>query len=252
MDHQRHTMQQAPKYKGPSRTMPDTAEKKGNHKIGISAKRASPVSSQRNIDIVPQKTRECHMPPSPKILNIQSLIGGVEVERELDIKQQCCTDRHICITRKIKVKLKSVAQRGCPCFKKIEYRCRVKTGSSPLGKTVCDHHFLEQSKRKDKETGSDMPIIFDGIPFRSKLRHHLSVMHDRPCDKLRKESDKKGIVQKIVLFRLPPIGIHQISDLLKRKKGDRQRKRQMKQGNRCAKKEIKILNQKIRIFEIPQ
>ncbi|GAA7469920.1 hypothetical protein HpBHB49_03240 [Helicobacter pylori] len=48
------------------------------------------------------------MPPPPKILDIQSLIGAIKIDREFDIKKEGNAYSHIAITAKIKIQLERI------------------------------------------------------------------------------------------------------------------------------------------------
>ena len=54
MDHQRHAMQPAPQDEGAAGSVPETAEKHGDHQIAHGQPASEPVAAERNIQIIPQ------------------------------------------------------------------------------------------------------------------------------------------------------------------------------------------------------
>ena len=90
------------------------------------------------------------------------------------------------------------------------------------------------------------------ISFITKLPNQLVMIHNRSRNQLRKESHIRCILQKIVLFALPAIGINHIRELLKRIKTNAKRQHQPQKSIVCLKPRIDIFNKKVIVFVIKQ
>ena len=86
--------------------MPESSEQKGQEKVQASPHAPLLIPPERDIDIIPQKSRERDMPTSPEILDALGFIRREEIDRQVNVKTQGSSDCHINIAAKIEIELK--------------------------------------------------------------------------------------------------------------------------------------------------
>lgn len=98
-------MQEPPQDEQPTRTVPETTEQKSNNDISDRNPEAFPVAAKWNVDIISKKMAERNMPASPEIADAYGSVGFIEILRQMDVEQQCYSNRHIGIAAEIIVDL---------------------------------------------------------------------------------------------------------------------------------------------------
>ena len=192
------------------------------------------------------------MPAPPEILNVQRQIRRVEILRDPDVHDPRRADGHVRISREVKIELNRIAQACCPC-RQARQACGIgKTLIGPNSKGICDRNLLEQPESQEKEACIDVFPIQKGVLEPRELGHHVPMMDNRSGDELGKESDKQGVVEKIIFFGLAMIAVHQVSDLLECEKADAQGQRDSRHRNGSTQHCVHVLHKEIRILEIPK
>ena len=88
---------------------------------------------------------------------------------------------------------------------------------------------------------------FGQIP---ELGDDLAVQHDGTGHQLGKEGDKEGVLVEGVALGLPPVGVHQIGELLEGEEADAQRQHDVAQGEGLAEHRIDIFEEKVKVFVV--
>ena len=120
MNNHCETVERSPDNKRPVGTVPDAADKERQKKVNAGTRKRTTTAAERYVDVIFQPSRKCHVPAAPKLLNIQCLIGGVEVFRQTDTENQAASDCHVGITAEIEVQLQRVSQNGHPRAEKLQ------------------------------------------------------------------------------------------------------------------------------------
>src|SRR2546430_12818340 len=76
-------MESSPDEEGPGRTVPDAGNEEGQKQIPVHVEGAVFVSSERNIDIVPEPGRKADVPARPEIAQPGGEVGIVEVQNQM-------------------------------------------------------------------------------------------------------------------------------------------------------------------------
>ena len=85
--------------------MPDTGQEEYDEEIDISSDLSLTVTTQGNVDIITEPGTQGDVPSSPEFTDTVATVRIVEVLLELETEHLAETDRHIRITREIKVDL---------------------------------------------------------------------------------------------------------------------------------------------------
>ena len=70
------------------------------------------VAVKRNVDILGEETSQCFMPAIPEFRNGNCFVGGVKIDRQIDVHHFAKADSHIAITAEVKINLNGISQRG--------------------------------------------------------------------------------------------------------------------------------------------
>src|SRR5258705_923383 len=95
VDHEINAVKRAPHDEGPAGTVPQATEQHRHKEIEITPYLSSAIPAQRYIKIISQKCRQRHMPASPKLNDVQSLVGRVEIHRQFDVEAKRQPDCHV-------------------------------------------------------------------------------------------------------------------------------------------------------------
>src|SRR5574337_685219 len=86
----------------------------GKKQIAIGAEAPMAISTQRDVEIVPQPSRQRHVPAMPELGGIAAYVREAKVEGQFDAKHACKAKCHFAITGEIEIDLHSESQRRNP------------------------------------------------------------------------------------------------------------------------------------------
>src|SRR3712207_1167917 len=101
MRDEKNAMISIPNDEVPAGPVPEATKQHGEHEVPIRHECAFTVTSERDVQVVPQPFRERHVPPPPKVGYARSQIRTHEVKRKLNAEQLGASSRYVRITRKI-------------------------------------------------------------------------------------------------------------------------------------------------------
>ncbi len=235
--------------------MPEPAQQHGKHEVNVSPSRSRAVPTERDIDVIPEKSGQRHVPATPELSDIGGLVGRIEVQWQAHPKKPCAPDGHVRVTGEIKIELHRVGERAAPrdketrflpCLRCGEHRRRV------LRHSIGKHHLLEQAYREEAAADAEIRELRPHRIPRQELRQHLAVVNDRPGDKLRKERNEQRIVRRLVLRRQPSASIDDVGDLLEREKRDGQREHDRGQRQSRTRHDVDVFDREPRVLEVSQ
>ncbi len=96
--------------------MPQTADNKSYHNIQRTPETGTPVSAQRNVNVVAEPCGKADVPSRPEFADVTRKIGIVEILHEVETQQGCQPDGNVGIAGKIAKYLdgkKNRTQRQC-------------------------------------------------------------------------------------------------------------------------------------------
>ena len=94
-----------PSNEGPIGSVPKTAQKENNESVPNYFCLAHSAAAQRNINIIPEPSRQRDVPTAPKLRNITAEIRHVEVPHQLNAEQFGRAYGNVGITREVAVDL---------------------------------------------------------------------------------------------------------------------------------------------------
>src|ERR1700761_8633243 len=97
----------APDDISPRRPVPDAAEQHGQKQIHVAAKLPMPISAKRDVDVIAQEARKCHVPAAPEIDQARGFVRRVEILRIAHVEEQSETDRHVAVAGEIRIELET-------------------------------------------------------------------------------------------------------------------------------------------------
>jgi len=103
-----------PEHEGPGGAVPQAAEEHDGHQVDEGATPTAAVASQGDIQIIPQPGRQADVPPSPELGDAAGQIGESEILHEAEAHHQTQTDRHVGVSREVKVDLNGVGRGSQP------------------------------------------------------------------------------------------------------------------------------------------
>ena len=121
-------VKRAPQHEHPACAVPESAQYEGCHEVQVDPRRGATIAAERDIEVIAQVAAERHMPPAPEILDVQRLVGRIEIDRQPDVEQERSPDRHVTIAAEIEIELERVGEAGRPGAEKIK---RVSPPSNP-------------------------------------------------------------------------------------------------------------------------
>ncbi len=102
-----HTMQPSPDNKCPICTVPEAADQKDDHQVGVPAPFGNAVATERDIKIILEPAGERYMPALPEFRNIFGKIGALKIIHEVIPHHLGCADSDIGISGKVTIDLES-------------------------------------------------------------------------------------------------------------------------------------------------
>ena len=129
------------------------------------------------------------MPAAPEINDVDGLVRGIEIDRQLDAEHKAQANGHVAVAREIKIDLKGVGQRGHPGVQhvhKIPVRNRVEHWICKHAQVIRQRGLLEQPYRKNCHAPVKV-IKGHADQHRAELGDEIVVVHNWPGDELRKK-----------------------------------------------------------------
>ena len=195
------------------------------------------------------------MPASPELDDVDGLVRRMKVERQRNAKQARQPDRHVGITREIKIELEGIGQRTAPglqCGQRDTRRSRIKHRPRISAHRIGQHHFLEQADGENRQANGGVFII-EAVGFgTAELRHHLGVMQHRPGDQVREVGDEQAVMHEVVFAHLAEINIGEKRNLREGEKRNAQRQDDFTERQAGAAQVVETAEKKIRILEVSE
>ena len=141
-------MERAPNDEGPSRAVPDAGNEKSNEKISIRAQQAAAVSAQRDIDVIPEPTRETDVPARPEFTQASRQIGVVEIKDEIEPHQLGDSPGHVGVAAEIEKYLPSEGDRSSQQSRGAKRFWIVVDTLHIKGEVIRQRQFLEQTHQE--------------------------------------------------------------------------------------------------------
>ena len=82
------------------------------------------------------------MPALPKLNNICSLVGGIEIDRQPNVEQQRNTGSHVAVTRKVEVYLDRIGQNCQGRLQRIQSADILIAKCNNLAKKIGNYHLF--------------------------------------------------------------------------------------------------------------
>ncbi len=217
MRHQCKAVHAAPSHEVETRTMPKSAKKHGYKQIEILAYLSPTVAAQRYIDIIAYPCRQRNVPTSPKVGNARTVVGRIEVQREVETQQQGYADSHIAIAAEIAINLQSVAIDAQQIFY-TAIKCGIIKYAIHEVQTdiIADNRLLEQSYHNEIHPAREH-VVRDNNGL-SYLWSEVCRPYNRPCNQLGEERNIESIVEyRWQRFQRTAVHIDSIAETLKGK-----------------------------------
>ncbi len=243
---------QPPEHKIPACTMPQSGQRPYQKHVNHHTEASLAVAPERNIDILPEKPAKRHMPVSPKLRDRFDHIRAVKVFRQVKAHHPAKPDRHQRVSPKIKINLKGVSKSSHPGNRRGKICIANPLHLIPENRNfICQQHLCAQPKAKDFQPMFDL-LQCDFAPC--QFRRYFLILHDRPCDQLRKHAHIRRKFQKRSrMLHFAAVNITNIRHDLKSIKTDSKRQRQSQQRQRLLMQDqIHILREKIKVFKQKQ
>src|SRR5579862_7155239 len=219
MNGQINPVQRAPRYKSPRRPMPQPAEKHRDEQIQVRAKRALPISAQRNVQVIAQPRRKTDVPAPPELRDVCRKVRMLKILDQFKAHEPRQPASHVAVACKVRINLKrktiqTEQQRPAPAqFRMIENIFR--QGTQRVG----HDYFAKQAGHKQRQ--SFRPTLIRHAPRALKLRHLPRRAPDRPRYKLwKKRNENRKILKAPRGFDVPAINVGDVTDLVKRVETD--------------------------------
>src|SRR5688572_24254928 len=87
------TMEQSPKDKVPTRSMPQSAQKEYGNQVEIVAGGRTTVTTQRNVEVITEPGGQRNMPAAPEFFNRLGDVGIIEIFQEMEAEHSSEPDR---------------------------------------------------------------------------------------------------------------------------------------------------------------
>jgi hypothetical protein len=164
MDDKSQTVQSAPNDKIPGGAMPEAAEQHRQHQVAPGEPFRTAISTERDVEIVPQPGAERNVPASPEIGNVRREVGKIEVDRELVAQQARARYGHVGVSAEIAVDLHRVKEHADPRAVDVEL---VRSGEEFINNrrnTFRDARFFDKADEEKRQATAHIDIRPD--PFR--------------------------------------------------------------------------------------
>ena len=154
------------------------------------------VSSERDIQIRLQPTRERNVPSLPEVAAILRFIRRIEVCRKAKAHHQRQTDSDVGITGKVRIDLQRIDEQ---CHKILETREQLWIVEHPVYEVYCkiitQYHLLEKTVENPEYGYAEHASTEEVLSV--KLRDKIACLDDRSCHQLREEADIETKVKQI-------------------------------------------------------
>ncbi len=230
--------------------MPDAAAQKDNHDIEVSAQLPFSVSAQRNIEVAGKKTGQGDMPFVPELRDIRSLIGGKEVDGNLDTEHKAKAARHVAVAAKVQIYLERIEYDNKKGIQTIQRHIILEAPSGGNAEGIGKQNLFTQPQHKQAKPHVKIFIIKMFAGNILKLGQHFLMADNGTGNQLRKKGNKERVVRNSLPGNGAMSRICQKSNLLKGKKANAERKKDARKGKARVKKLINIFQKKIKVFEV--
>ena len=137
--------------------MPEAGHEKRHHRCYVVIPPFAVLLINGAENIIAQESGQCHMPPSPVILEISCLVRGIKVVRNHDVEHHSKSDRHVRVTGKVKVIRNGILNRVIPRTDHRQIVVNISKKRLCIGRQrICQQNFFCAADRKEKQTGRHM------------------------------------------------------------------------------------------------
>ena len=136
-------VQAAPYQEGPVGAMPQAADQKCNHQIGIPAGNAPAVAPQGNVHIIPEPAGKAHMPAGPQLFHTGRQKGLAEIFGQAKPQHLPHAQNNVGISRKIGIELEGVQDGGKDQLAPVKRSRICKSGIDDHSRTIRNRQLFE-------------------------------------------------------------------------------------------------------------
>ncbi len=248
-------VESSPEQECPTGAVPQATDQHGRHQAQMGGDhRAAPGQGQRHVDVVAKVSRQRHVPKVPELDDAGGLVGGGEVQGQIDPEHQGQPHRHVGIRGEIEVELEGVAKGTHPRVESGEASHSLRIGIEDRASDG-PHHVGEDDLLREPDAEQGKP---GGHPVRpqgtapAKLRNHLVMVEDRPGDEVGEVGDEREVLKEVGLVGRPGIGVDQERDLSEREEGDPERKEDLEGRNRETEGRVQVQDEEVGVLVVPQ
>ena len=135
-------VEQPPQDEGPGGPVPQATDQEGKEQIPVGSEFTVSAAPQGEVDIALQGPAQGDVPPPPEFRDAFGLVGGAEVEGQVDVKEFPQAHGHIGIAAEIEVHLEGVGKGGGPGGAEAQrLGCKARIGKE--GQSVRYHSLFE-------------------------------------------------------------------------------------------------------------
>ena len=167
------------------------------------------------------------MPSVPEVCDRNSLVGRIEVDRQIQVQHPGDTKRHITVARKVEIDLQGIAQHHEDRTEGIQLRNIGIAYRNNLGKGIGDQYLFRKTKGKSiqplSKVGKQYLFTFRIL----KLGDQLAVVYDRTGGDAWEKGNIGQIIRKTIPITFFPIAVYGIGDLLEGIKADTERQKKL-------------------------
>ena len=233
----------APRHERPARAVPETTEEHGQEEVPVRAPRPSAISTERDVEIVPEPARERHVPAAPKFRDVGARVGVVEVVRELVPEHERRAPRNVGVSREVAEDLPGVRQNSEPQIGAGLFLRRPEDRVGERAEIVGDDDLLHEP-----EQGDERPFGgFFGVELLlfGELGQELVRANDWARHEMRKVRNVEEELPDVLRLGPASIEVNHVAQHLERKKRDAEREHELEAGGhaRRAEEEVRVLEE---------
>ena len=188
------------------------------------------------------------MPSVPEVCDRNSLIGRIEVDRQIQVQHPGDTKRHITVARKVEIDLQGIAQHHEDRTEGIQLRNIGIAYRNNLGKGIGDQYLFRKTKGKGIQSLSKVGKQYL-FTFRIlKLGNQLTVVNDRTRRNAWEKGNISQIIRKTISRTIFPVAVYSIGDLLEGIKTDTKRQKKLHRRKISVEGQIYIFQKEAGIF----
>ena len=249
LQNDKNPMINAPKDKVPGGTVPQSGEQPDNGEIDELTVLGTAITTQGDIDIIPEPGAKGNMPPPPELRNAGGQIGVVKVFGKIKAKALGKTDCHIGIAGEIKIELETVEYHSQPCGTG-RHGGKPGDGGEGSAKIVGNQHLFAQSHQKQADACAELCRRHAAV---AELRSHVLILDNGTGRHLWEKGHIQGKIQKVLLYFSPSaVDVEHIAQDREGEERNAQRKRQVRSMQRQPCNGIDGGNQEAIVFEEAQ